>query len=136
MYEDTNARTQEFALEIGLPREIVRIFTSRIPKEINKVGRNGKEYTKDGDTIIFSTLNDIYNMQSYLSSSEVRMNEIRSKYSALVEKVKDNPKATDINLSSFERFAVKETLGPYMKKINIDELTPEEIVILFQWINF
>ena len=138
MYEITDARTQEFATWIGIPRNIVKIFTSRIPQKVIKTTATGKKITIDGDTIIYSTLNDLYELRGQLSVDFKREEKIRNKYTALVEKVKYDP-TINVKVPCFERFVVSEFLSPYMprtKKVTVDDLIPEEVAILYNWIRF
>ena len=138
MYEGTDARTQHFAAAVGIHANIAKIFTSRIPKKIVKTTASGKTIILDGDTVIFSTLDSLYELKGQLSFDSKAGQKIKDKYSALVEKVKTDPTST-VNVPCFERFVVKEFLTSYMpraKKITVDELNSREISILYTWIVF
>lgn len=136
MYGEIDARTRHLAAAVGINLEIVRIFTSRIPKKISKRTAKGKYMVLDGDTICFSVLDSLCELKNQLSFSSEFGQKVKDKYTCLVNKVKDNPNL-NIHVPSFERFVIQEFISPYMPrayKISFDDLTSREIIALYEWV--
>lgn len=134
MYKDTEERTREFAVWIGIDAEIVKIFSSRIPLKVTKTSSTGKKHEIDGDTILYTVLNKIYDFKNKLVLEPNRYNTICSKYSEL----KTSTDSTSETSPSFKRFAVKDVLERYLPRvkecrIDLNELSDEEISILYKW---
>lgn len=59
MNEEKNPRAHEFACWIGIDYQVAELVTNRIPKEIIKKSKDGKEKKKDGDGKVFAILSAI-----------------------------------------------------------------------------
>lgn len=124
-----DTRTTRFAASVGVHYHLAYIFTSRVPEKISIKGKNGKIKEIDGDTIVYSILDDVYDLHAHLAFDPKKKADFFNNYA-----MSDN-----IKKISFERFVVREIFSSCLSKgryvqISIDDLSDKEIDALYEWI--
>lgn len=142
-YENEDDRIHHLGRIAGVSPEIIRIFTSRIPKEYVKITSSGRRRTHDGDKIILPVLDRLYDLKGVFQDDTFPMKNISVMYKL---KHRDPENRT----ISFKRFVLNEYLLPAFPKgktsvsnrkvffpieVPILELSQEEVDVLYEWLN-
>lgn len=134
-----DTRTYTLGAIAGVSPEIVNIFTSRIPEDIKTVSKSGKERHHNGDKIVLSVLDRLYDLKGFFSVNRLELQNLTYIYQI----------SQDKKFISFERFVLLKTLrtlfptektssaGKYVrfpKNIDLSQISEDEIHALYEWI--
>lgn len=131
MYEDTKARTNEFAIWVGIDSRIAEIFVKRIPLKFSRVSSSGKSHEIDGDTVIYSVLINIAEKKNSVSPND--RESVKEKYNSFLL---HGAHTATRSLPTIQRLTVEKKLKKYMPKgfVSLDDLDDDEIQALYEWI--
>ena len=124
--KNTEARSQEFACDVGITAEIAQIFTSRIPE--NSDSASSSHNKEDNYLKILHILDQIANLKGTLNG-----NLVLDSFAKSLEA--DFPDAR--NTPKFQRFAVFEVALTmrFPHEVNKYELSDAEVSALYSWLS-
>ena len=137
MNEPFDIRTHHFACSVGIPYDLARIVTKRIPQEIIISSSENKKRNKNGDRKVFSILMKFYNEKKKHSFNYQPNLSLENKYLYIKEL---NPQYSFETLSDekindlYIRHKISEIVEHFLpNEIDIYELEPSEVITLEQW---